>query len=539
MTDLATPPAATVERWSPEWHRRLRQVIARLADEPPAVAAEVRRTLGRDDPIAFAILYLERHLISQETGGVSFSEVHYAWAERALGWRTPPAGPMTDRHADIAPRSTGKTTFWFLILILWAAANDVVRFVAAFADTSSQAEGHLSTLRTELDTNVLLRHDFPDLCAPARRRTGATVADRQGMLHTASGFTFAAKGIDSASLGLKDEERRPEVLVLDDCEPDEASYSAYLAEKRLGTIVDTILALNVYARVQLVGTVTMPGSITHQLVKAAQGVEVAAWIAEERIQAHHHRAIITNDDGTERSVWPEKWPLGWLQSRRTTREYAKNYDNDPLARAGVYWVREDIRHGDLEGVTRTLLAIDPIVTENRKTSDFAGLAVVGWRPPTRDELADAARRRHLGDKKAKARGCCVVREAKGVRLTGSRLRDEVVRILGRHPQVRAVLIESNVGGDLWRNDILVNLPGVRVLTHWSGESKEVRFARTLEHYQRRRVTHEHRLDVLEEQAVAFPRGQHDDVIDAAAAGIAFFLDPEKRQKSTVQVSTWV
>lgn len=525
------------ERWSSEWHRRLRQAIAGLADRPPEVQAEIRRRLGRD-PVAFAVIYLRRHLSSPETGGVSFSEVHYDWARRALGWAEPVTAPMEHRHADIAPRSTGKTTWFYLILILWAAAYEHIRFAAAFADTAAQAEGHLSTFKQELDHNPLLRHDFPMLCAPARRQSGGTVADRQSMIHTQSEFTFAARGIDSASLGLKVEERRPDLLVLDDVEGDESSYSPYLAEKRLGTVIDAVLALNVYARVQMVGTVTMPGSITHQLVKAAQGVEVAQWIADERIQAHHHRAIVVDDDGTERSVWPQKWPLLWLQSRRHTREYAKNYDNDPLARDGAYWVRDDFRYGDLPGVTRTLLAVDPILTE-RRTSDWAGLAVVGWQPPTAEERAAAAEESRRTGKKVAARGRCVVRDAKAVKLTGGRLREEVIRVLGQHPDIRAVLIETNAGGDLWRNDILVGLPGVTVVTHWSGESKEVRFAGTLRHYQRGRVLHERRLDIVEEQAVAFPRGAHDDVIDAVSAGTAYFLDPERRAKSKIEVTTWV
>lgn len=532
----ARATVADLERWSREWHRRLREIIAGLAAKPPEVAAETRRRLSRD-PVAFAVIYLRRHLTSPETGQVSFSEVHYDWARRALTWSKPVTGPMADRHADIAPRDTGKSTWWYLIIPLWAAAHGHVRFVAAFADSAGQAEGHLSTFKQELDNNALLRLDFQDLCTPARRQSGGTVADRQSMLHTASGFTFAARGIDSAMLGLKVEERRPDVLILDDVEPDEASYSPYLAEKRLGTVIDAVFPLNVRARVQMVGTVTMPGSITHQLVKAAQGVETADWVADERIQAHHHRAIVVDDDGTERSVWPEKWPLPWLQSRRHTREYAKNYDNDPLAREGTYWVREDFQHGTLDGVTRTLLAIDPILTEKR-SSDWAGLAVIAWQPPTAEERAAAANESRRTGKKVLARGRCVVRMAKAVRLTGGRLRDEVVRVLGDYQDIRAVLIETNAGGDLWKNDILVGLPGVAILTHWSGQSKEVRFAATLRHYQRRRVLHERRLDILEEQAVAFPTGAYDDVIDAVSAGTSYFLDPERRVKSRIEVTSW-
>lgn len=43
----------------------------------------------------------------------------------------------------------------------------------------------------------------------------------------ALGLSFAARGIDAASLGMKVGEKRPDLLILDDIEPDESSYSAY------------------------------------------------------------------------------------------------------------------------------------------------------------------------------------------------------------------------------------------------------------------------------------------------------------------------
>jgi hypothetical protein len=91
------------------------------------------------------------------------------------------------------------------------------------------------------------------------------------MLHCGNGAIFAAKGVDSASLGMKVGNTRPDVLIFDDLEPDEARYSTALAEKRLGTFQDALLPLNIRARVVLVGTVTMPGSVTHQLVHHAHG----------------------------------------------------------------------------------------------------------------------------------------------------------------------------------------------------------------------------------------------------------------------------
>jgi hypothetical protein len=499
-----------VARWDAAWFRRLDTELALLPHRSVEEQRAIRRALATD-PVAFAMIYMRRHIRSKELGTVTFAEVHYEWAQIALSWREPVTAPEQGRHAFIAPRSCGKSTWWFLILPMWAAANGVVKFTAAFASAAAQAEAHLASFKHELETNALLRADFPELCTPARKVSGGTVADRSGMLHTSSGFVFAARGVDSAVLGMKVGDQRPDLLVLDDVEPDEASYSPLLAEKRLGTVLDAILPLNIYARVALVGTVTMPGSVIHQCVKQAVGTDPEPWVAEQRIHCHYTPAILANDDGTERSVWPEKWSVEWLQSIRHTRQYAKNYANDPMGRDGSYWNMEDFRYGELDGVTRLALFIDPIVKDRTKTSDYTGLAVVGWAPATTDVPYSR----------------CVVLHAEGVRLTGALLRQHVVRkILPAYPRVRKVVIETNQGGDLWR-EVFHDLPGIKVETHTTQDSKETRFARALDFYQRFRVLHARRIPVLEEQAVSFPKGAYDDVIDAACAGVLYFLDDRR------------
>jgi phage terminase large subunit-like protein len=83
-------------------------------------------------------------------------------------------------------------------------------------------------------------------------------------------------------------------------------------------------------------------------------------------------------------------------------------------------------------------------------------------------------------------------------------------------------VETNQGGDLWR-DVFAGIPGVRVRTVNSTESKDVRFATALEHWQRHRVWHSTRHATLEEQAVGFPRHAYDDVVDAAVIGVQHHL----------------
>lgn len=495
-------------QWDEQWLARLHEVISSLAARPPADAAVVRRRLAVD-PIAFAVIYLGHHLRCAETGDrLTFSEAHLEWARLALGWVGGPTanGLQGGRHAIIAPRGLGKSTWWFLILPMWAAANGYAKFIAAFADSANQAMGHLQTFKAEQDDNPLLQHDYPDLCTPAKWRSGTSVADRQSMLHTKMGFTFAARGIDSSVLGLKQGRLRPDVLILDDIEPDEASYSPLLAEKRLTTLVDAIFALNVYARVVMVGTVTMPDSIMHQIVKSSRSVTAettSGWVVQEKIACHHHLPILTADDGTSRSLWEAKWPLGWLLARRGTREYAKNYLNDPFARNSVYWSGRDFIYGEVPAIARVGLWVDPAVTSKAR-SDFTGLAVVGYSP---------------SEKK------CLIKDAVGVRLASKDLRLKIIAMLAKHPQISRVFVEVNQGGDLWK-DAFHSLP-VRLVVNTVHDSKEVRFGNALPHWQRGRVVHVTHLDQLEEQAVQFPNGRHDDVIDAAVAGVSYFLGPRK------------
>lgn len=517
-----------MSRWDGEWHRRLRSIIADLPFRTQAERIAIRRSLA-SDPVAFAILYLSHHLRDPQ-GRITFSEVHYEWARIAESWRPGEDEPQGNRHAFIAPRETGKSTWWFLILPLWAAANRRRRFAVAFAHADSQATAHLASFKRELDTNALLRADFPDLCEPARKpSSGSTLADRQGMLHTSDGFVFAARGVDTASLGLKVGEVRPDLLVFDDVEPDEANYSPALAKKRLGTITDALFPLNVRAAVVMVGTVTMPDSIMHQLVKSANGVETADWIKDEKIVAHHHVPILMNDDGTERSMWPEKWSLAWLCSFRHTRSYAKNYLNDPMGRDGDYWTLDDFTYASMGPfATRWILQLDPAVT-TKGTSDYTGWAVVAYRPGGHalDGLHPIPEGKPMAE---------VVAAGK-VRLTGEALRSFVLKTLAQYERIKAVRVEVNQGGDLWYT-VLHDLP-VRLLVHTASESKEVRFAYALDLYHRGHVFHREKLREAEEQMVSFPQAPYDDIADAVASGVLFFLKDVPAIPTHAETSSYV
>lgn len=489
------------------------------------ISTRGRKVLTRLDPILFAILYFGKHI--RTDGQISFADPHFEWARHARSWAKK-AGLKEDRHAYVAPRDTGKSTWFFLILPMWAAAHGHVRFAAAFAHSGGQSETHLHAFRSELAENDRLREDYPELCTPARKPNGKTTADNIQMWRSRGGFAFAARGVDAANLGLKEKDTRPDLILLDDVEPDEASYSAYQMGKRRGTIIEAILPMNLRAHIVLVGTVTMPGSIVHQLVAAARGDdEVEKWIEEEGFEPHHALPIVTRDDGSERSIWPQKWPLSFLRKIRHTRSYLKNFANDPMGNDGGYWTVEDFTYGELDNVTLQILALDPTVT-TKTTSDPAGVSVLSYAPgyTIPRDLSEGRLR------PVKIPSRCSVDYAREVRLVGEALRVYLLRVLTAYPRIRLLIVEGNQGGENW-HAILHDMP-VKVRVVWSTVKKEVRAANLLELYQHvpPRVIHSKRLPAAEQQMCSFPKGS-DDIVDSIGSVALRILGPKPPKNETV------
>lgn len=462
---------------------------------------EGRRILTRLDPKLFAIVYMNHHLKDDSTGGqITFGEQHEEWYAHAREWVRPTSTPRAWRRAYIAPRHSAKSTVWFLICPMWAAAHGWSKFIAAFGDNAGIAERHLATFKAELETNERLRQDFPDLCRPkVRQGKGTPVSDSKHLIVQANEFAFAAAGIGGTSLGLKVGSRRPDILIMDDIEPQAESYSLFQMEQRLDTLQNAVLPMNANARVVLVGTVTMDGSLIHQLVKSViQTEKPASWIVDEKFKANYHPALRVNNEGENVSVWPEKWPVSELESIQHTRGFAIQFQNMPLGADGSMWSPDDIVVSD-PGVdvlnrSRHLLSIDPAVT-SKKVSDATGVALLAH-----DRIG----------------GRVYVRQVWQLRLDPKALRTRVAAILNEHPEIRALLVETNQGGDVWTE--IFSFPGVRYNVVHQTVKKEVRAGWLLNGYQRREVVHAVTLPPLDAELLAFPKGLHDDLVDAVGSG---------------------
>ena len=486
----------------------------RLLDVP-----EGRRLLTKNDPLLFAAVYLPHKLRTPGSPDITLNQFHLDICEYAKSWMEPLNKPAQHRDTFIAPRSCGKSTWIFHILPIWAAAHGHKRYIVAFSDSEDQAMGWLRNFKMELDSNEVLQTDFPELCDTYKKSAGAKAyMDNRNATQRGNGFVFQAKGVDSAILGANIGGTRPEVILFDDIEPPESSYGPTELRKRKNTILTTHFYLNTHAFVAFVGTTTMAGSLIDQMRKVGEmWAEFEGdpdtfkgsldpelqWVVAENIRSHYYPAILTDEDGGEHSLWPEVWPLEQWEDMRGTREFAMNMMNKPISGDEGYWQDNDIEI-DRTDYGNTVLSIDPAVTTSRR-ADFTAFAVLSRGP----------------DRKL------YVRHVEQVKGDSDALRAKAEALVERFG-VGVVLIETNQGGNLWQQ-VFKDI-GARVRFLNQRVKKEVRIAQSADFYKRNRVVHTQHFPQLEEQMLAYPNVQHDDLVDAVATAVLYF---EKNKSNRV------
>jgi hypothetical protein len=483
----------------------------------------------RLDPMLFGLVYMRKHLTDKVTGTISMADLHLDMCRRARQWARTDLGMEEIRDAWIAWRESGKSTWNFLILPAWALAHGHRQYCLAFADSGPQAQTHLMTFKLEIGRNMLLRRDFPGLVRPGKRNEGVNASDNRAMYISQSGVVFHAKGIDSSTLGTKVGDIRPDLILLDDIEPDESNYSELQKDKRLATVLQAVFPMNQRAAVSLTGTVTMAGSIVDDIARKLRepnAEDLPSWPADSKFRARYYPLMRLRDDGEEESAHEQRFNLEWMQSRPEgakrrvceRADFLLNYQNSPRGKEGGWWTLDDFRYGDRDDQTRWIIQIDPAVTETGK-SDFTAITVTSCSDPN-------------------GKNPIVVHHyALQVKMVGEPLRRKILQLLDQFPRVKLVRVESNQGGELWLT-ILRGLP-VRVVCTPSTQPKVVRLGWGLDWYQRGRVWHAEKLSTLENYQLGYPKGLHDDLPDCACLATLYFLGRPPRREVMRKAESYV
>ena len=171
----------------------------------------VRRKAGEQSILAFARAYLPVHfkLAPSSMHTELFSELQNATVQRGA------------RLAIAAPRGHAKSTIVSLTYVLWSICYHKESFILLISNTFELSSDFLSQIKQELQCNVRLLEDFPEVCEPLGAVPGAGMRAprwRRDEIITRNGVKVTALSAEKQIRGRRHRENRPTLIVMDDIE---------------------------------------------------------------------------------------------------------------------------------------------------------------------------------------------------------------------------------------------------------------------------------------------------------------------------------
>lgn len=149
------------------------------------------------------------------------------------------AGERLRSFVGIFSRRHGKSTAAELATVYLAAkkARSYFGYVCA---TQNQANQHVRSIGSLLESSIVEKH-YPALAQREITKFGHARAWRMDRLRTASGITIDAIGLNTAIRGVKMDDVRPDMLILDDLDDHEDSRD--MVKKKIRALRNAILPI--------------------------------------------------------------------------------------------------------------------------------------------------------------------------------------------------------------------------------------------------------------------------------------------------------
>ena len=299
------------------------------------------------------------------------------------------------RAADAAPRGNAKSTWTTLILPLWTSAYKFRLFPLIVSETMTQSADFVSFIKMELETNERLKQDFPDLCGEGPVWRADTIITRNGVKIRGAGAGQKLRGMRHGS-------KRPDLVISDDLENDEAVESPdqrkkleqwfFKALMKIGQpdTVYIVIGTILHYKSLLAGLLTKPGwkgrkfqavlkwsgsNLWEQWEEALSDISRGkdeAEAAADAFLAEHREEMLA---GTE-VLWPERESYEYLMKMRVSEGpayFASEKQNEPVNPEDAVFLEEWIQYWeesevDLTGVPLTG-ACDPSMGKKSKHAD--------------------------------------------------------------------------------------------------------------------------------------------------------------------------
>lgn len=142
----------------------------------------------------------------------------WAWAWPIL------AGDRPDTFVGIWGRGEAKSTTAEAAVVAFGARRRR-RYVLYVCNTQDQADDHVGNIAGMLESSGVARW-YPEMSDRLVGKFGNSKGWRRNRLRTSTGFTVDALGLDTAARGVKLDEQRPDLLVVDDIDAHDDSPRA-------------------------------------------------------------------------------------------------------------------------------------------------------------------------------------------------------------------------------------------------------------------------------------------------------------------------
>lgn len=206
------------------------------------------------------------------------------------------------RKAIIAPRGHSKSTISSLIYILWNILYKRKHFILIVSESYSQSVLFLDAIKRELEDNKKIEYFFG-------RQVGMSKWSENSIV-TSTGVMVLAKGSGQRMRGLKFKQWRPDLVVLDDFESEDNTATAE-ARKTLFRWVNGAVLPGLQPKT---GELVLIGTIVHN----DSYLENIHKIGEKTGWTVLYYQAMDEDKGT--TLWPERFP--WEKMQQLKEQYA-------------------------------------------------------------------------------------------------------------------------------------------------------------------------------------------------------------------------
>jgi hypothetical protein len=312
--------------------------------------------------------------------------------------------PFADRHRDfwrwvwavepgtrprpfvaIWPRGGAKSTSAELAAVA-LGAREKRRYALYVSMTQEQADDHVANVAALLESPAIAAH-YPALGQRLVGKFGNPKGWRRNRVRAASGFTVDAIGLDTAARGIKLEDARPDLIILDDI--DGSHDTLLTTQKKIKTLTHALLPAGATDAATLaVQNLIIPNGVFARLA------DTRADFLADRLVSGPHPAVanLAYTFDLDAEGQPQYRITGGVatwdgQSLATCEKQMRDWGYRAFLEEaqhkvdeveGALWSRDSFKRppGPLPDMKRVIVAID-IATTSEDDSDDTGIVVAG------------------------------------------------------------------------------------------------------------------------------------------------------------------